>query len=998
MRIAIIHLSDFHIKQRERFAQKKIDGITSALNVIGEVDDHLVVFSGDLSNSGNINEFKQSRFLFGSIINSIKQKNGNKFVNLFIVPGNHDLCLPSNARKREQIQNAYEKGTIEDLLQDEFGYLDNFYTHSNINGHVPFDKIVSRQFCTYGEYKIQFNLINTAPFSTLEPNDKELHYFPTEKMHLLKKANDANLCITVMHHSYEWFNWNYKSDLEKTIVDNSEILLYGHDHREHTTTLSIDNSLNTWVSAAGEMKFSDVDFNDSFNIIVIDTETNGFDGYTFYWDKKEKIYIHKVIAKNKSLQNHSLYQTPLPSFVNSLKEDAYNLSSDFTKYFVFPKLVSKDKNEYGKRDVIGNIDEFATFIKNKRKIIISGATNSGKTTLLKYVFCSFVGKKVPLFLSVDSKTKLNPETFIKHLFEEQYGEDVALYEKYQQLDNDEKIIILDGWDLLHSSRSRTSLMSKLEQNFGYIILSTSGQQPNVIESIKSELSESSSYCELHIKPFFTEKRNELVRNICVQKNAYNDDQINDVNRLIDSLVQNNSDLFSLNPAFIIRYTNYFMQDPYHDYTKGEAVFSKIFEHELTQSIISLAKRSSVDEIFTTFEEIAGSMYKNRKDVLPIEEIRSIIDEYNSTYGVRVNPKDVIDIGVKAKIFKQLDDLSIYFYNKNHLSYFIAKYLIRVAQNEPADLSGIEYALTNICFGINSDIILFISYLMNNTKMIMSIMTCAGELLTPWKTLSFEEKNIGILHTTEQQEVLPPTEKEKKEYENIRESSEEKHCSENVVEARGLFEYNDEDIDKYPYRLQRAIKYTEMICKALPAFNSRLKLDQKKELVESIYNYPRKIVYAMLRPLDMNFDNLCKELEKFIEENEIKKRNGSEYTKKDIVEIIQDSARATMLSTFDHFAEISTSPKSLDLLLEKETKNISESIEKLMIIESSNNVDMLLKEAESLLKEHKKTEYEIMIKLIVRKHLLTNKELSFSKKQQLVDKIFGKGARKNFLLN
>ena len=86
MKVAIIHLSDFHIKDRERFERAKLNGIISSLNALGEVDEYLVVFSGDLANSGSINEYKQSRYLFAQLINGIKQKNNDKFVNLLMVP------------------------------------------------------------------------------------------------------------------------------------------------------------------------------------------------------------------------------------------------------------------------------------------------------------------------------------------------------------------------------------------------------------------------------------------------------------------------------------------------------------------------------------------------------------------------------------------------------------------------------------------------------------------------------------------------------------------------------------------------------------------------------------------------------------------------------------------------------------------------------------------------------------------------------------------------
>lgn len=998
MKIAVLHLSDFHVKASDRFLETKMNGLLSALNVLKGIDDYAIVFTGDLADSGQINEYRRARFLLNKILNGVKNKNNNNFVNVFVIPGNHDLCLPKDARERKYIQEHYERGAIETLINEESKYLENFYLYSNSNGRIPYDILLTKRFCSFGDYKIQFNLINTALFSTLEPNDKELHYFPSEKMYLLEKADDANLNITVMHHSYEWFHWNYKSDLEKTIINNSEFLLYGHDHREQATTISIDNSLDTWVSSAGEMKFTDETFVDSFNVIVIDTETNCFDGYKFNWDCKSKIYAHKLLSEKKSLQSHMSKLMPLPNFVKELKVDAYNLSDDFTKYFVFPKLVAESKNEFGKYETITTVEELKNIIGEKKKIVISGATNAGKTTLLKYMYCYLLKDKVPLYFSVDNKTRINTKNFIKRIFEEQYGEEPALFEKYEQLDNDRKVLILDGWDVMKASKAKNELLQKINESFEYVIVSANAQQTSVIDAIKEELIESSNFYEFHIKPFFTEKRNELVRNICVQKNSYNDVEINNVNRLIDSLVQNNSGLFALNPAFIIRYTNYFIQDPYHDYTKGEAVFSKVFEFELNRSIMAMAKKKDVDEIFTAFEEIAGYMYLNKKDILPIEEVRSVISEYNSSYGVEVNVKTIIEVGINAKIFKQMEDLSTYFYNKNHFAYFVAKYLIRAAQNEPADNTGMEYALRNICFGINSDVIMFVSYLLNNTKMIMSIAEYAGELLEPWKALDFHEKNIALLHYLPTSDVKSPTEEEKKNYEETKEKSEETHYQEDVVEAKGLFEYNDEDIDKYPYRLIRAIKYTEMMCKALPAFNSSLKVEQKKKLIESIYMYPRKIVYAMLRPLDYNAEFLCKDIMKFIDENDIKKKNGSKYTEKDVKEMLNDNARATMLSYFNHFAEFSTNTKSVKLLVDKEITDISENIMRLMIIENSNNTDLLLKEADGFLKKHKGSEYSIMAKLIVRKHLLTNKELPFDKKQQICDKVFGKAARKDLLLS
>lgn len=288
MKIAIVHLSDFHIHEGERLLDQKINGIVSALNVLGNVDDYVVVFSGDLSYSGQVNQFKQARPIFEKILKGIKQKNGNKFVNTFMVPGNHDLCLPPNARERKDIQEHYDNSTIEELLGTENSYLENYYSYSFVDGTAPQDIFINKKYCNFDDYKVQFNLINTAFFSTLLPDDKELHYFPDDRIKALTRDADTDLCVTVMHHSCEWFNWKCKSNLEKAVIDNSEFLLYGHDHRERTGSVSIDNSLDTWISAAGEMKFAELDYVDTFNAIVVDTSDNSFDGYVFNWDPESQ--------------------------------------------------------------------------------------------------------------------------------------------------------------------------------------------------------------------------------------------------------------------------------------------------------------------------------------------------------------------------------------------------------------------------------------------------------------------------------------------------------------------------------------------------------------------------------------------------------------------------------------------------------------------------------------------------------------------------------------
>lgn len=997
MKVAIIHISDFHVKTGDRFIKEKINKFLDSLNILGDVDDYVIIFSGDLAFSGQINEYKKSRYILGKIIAGIKQKNKGKFVEFLIVPGNHDLTLAEESRDRAYIQQYYDDDNIEFLIDDEIKLLDNFYTYSHVKNRVPNDKIIDRRYKSFGNYRVQFNLINTTLFSTLKPNDKELHYFPHEKLSRLKRRDNVNLCVTVMHHSCEWFNWKYKSELENTIIDNSEIIFSGHDHRGGTKTVVIDNDLNTWISCAGEMKFSTLDFQDSFNTIVVDTATNTFNGYTFEWNSKEKMFIHKVVRENKSLQNRIGELSPLPSFLKELKEDAYNSSEDFTNYFVFPKLISEHKKEFGKYEEMKTIEELLESINTNKRLLIFGESNSGKSTLLKYLYCIATRELIPLLLTIDSTTKVHSKNFIKRLFEDQYGDDPILFQKYQQSERTRRILIVDGWDRLRNSPNRKRLMQLIEEEFEYIVFSANDTKQSVVESIKDEINKEHSFQELHIQPFFAKRRNRLVRNICLLNSSYNDEEIERVNGLIDSLVQNNSSLFSLNPGFIIRYTNFFIKERYYDYSKSEAVFSKVFEHELHRSIIEVAKKADVDEIMVVFEDIAGYMYNNLKDTIKIEEIRTVVEKYNEEYGLKVKLSNVLDIGKRSKLFRETDDLSIYFSNKNYLAYFVAKYLLKRIQDEDKDWSGIKYALRNICFGINSDIVLFLTYLSNNTQLLLSIVDYAGELLSPWEEINFNQNSITFLYTSKPEEINAPTQEDHQRIKQQREDIEETQYN-SIVEAKGLFDYDENHIDEYPYSLIRAIKYTEMISKALPAFSSNLKLAQKQQLIEAIYSYPHKIVYAMLKPIDEEIEMICDELVAFAKDRKAEKQAGGPYSGDDIRNLVISFSKSVILSMYDHFSELCTSSKTIDLLLGKECTELNKQLQRLMIIENSRNTDAFIKEAEEIIKTSKDEVYNHLVKLVVRKHLLLNSNLPYNKRQQITDKFFGEAARKPMLIS
>lgn len=74
-----------------------------------------------------------------------------------------------------------------------------------------------------------------------------------------------------------------------------------------------------------------------------------------------------------------------------------------------------------------------------------------------------------------------------------------------------------------------------------------------------------------------------------------------------------------------------------------------------------------------------------------------------------------------------EDRGLYkFCNNNYLAYFIAS---EICANK--DLQAVQYCLKYSCFGINSTVLMFVTYLTNETSLIDAILTSATEASTEY---------------------------------------------------------------------------------------------------------------------------------------------------------------------------------------------------------------------------------------------------------------------------
>ena len=110
MKILFLHLSDAHLTQQTNLSEINTNAIVNSLSQMENFDECVLVFSGDIANSGNKNEYRVAGSIFGKILKGINDKyfDGKKHIPTLIVPGNHDNLVRNSDRKREEIIGFYK--------------------------------------------------------------------------------------------------------------------------------------------------------------------------------------------------------------------------------------------------------------------------------------------------------------------------------------------------------------------------------------------------------------------------------------------------------------------------------------------------------------------------------------------------------------------------------------------------------------------------------------------------------------------------------------------------------------------------------------------------------------------------------------------------------------------------------------------------------------------------------------------------------------------------
>nr|WP_318039527.1 metallophosphoesterase [uncultured Faecalibacillus sp.] len=996
MKILFLHLSDAHLREGTNLSQINANAIIRSLAQMGEFDECVLIFSGDIVQSGGENEYKVAGRLFSGIIKGINDRYFEKkhHIHVMVVPGNHDNLALNPDRKMEELKSYYTDKKLESHFNDELCQLNHFYTFANRNKCYYKGKIIDVRTIKVGYLNIKFNLINSAPFSLLgsDNGDKGMHYLPDREISKLDWSGKEDYTISVLHHGPEWFSDKTKEALYEKLYVNSDLILVGHEHYSKNEDKIVNGKHKVDISTGIALYGTDTEH--GFNAIILDTDAKKLKGYKYIYNgniyKPSKMPIlqnDKIIFKGKNRFRHTeKYEEYLLTDIDQREGDKY------MDYFVFPLLESKNINDELKNYSAPTIEKFIELLRTKKIISIEGSARTGKTILAKYL-CSYLSKEYsPILLTEDDFGTKDNNKIIRYALENQYGEDVD-YDDYEQMDALDKVLIVDRYDKISKNRWNDFFYAKKEE-FGHIILFCGiDWNINIKEKAIEELTEDSIFY-LKICPFYYTKRKELIEKICSNNKEQKIKDVGEMVTRINDEITNQIKFFQLTPDFIYQYVTYYLNFPYIKTQNDSNVFNKVFEGNITFRISRSTKEENVSEILTALDYVAHKIHFSKLYPLPNNDFEDAVNEYNSDYDNSLKPKLVYEVAIKANILKEITDkFAVAFCDENLLAYFVASHLNRKF-NEGRGSDELQYILNNICFGINGDILLFLSYITSNVQILNPIMESLINHMDSWDELDIDNKNVEYL-TKPMKPIkteLPDKEKKQKHEEeknNMEKEIVEERQQESDIES--LYSYDEKKVNSFGNKISKSINYLELVVKILPNFRHILTGEQKQNITNILYTYPNKLLYFMLKDIDINCEKIMDEIMR----KHPKTKRGLLITKDMLIKSLQNQSIAYILGIYDFIACTAASGKAIKELNEKfdYNKNTNYKIQNIMMEENIGNFVALSEKAEKL---YNKTELGIvkqMLISIMRKYFLTHNVVLTGNAQHVVSIFFKESEQK-----
>ena len=837
MKVALVHLSDLHLKQNEDidvnlfcdFLKNKFDSKTQLI----------LCWTGDMTHNGSETQFEKFENLLNKIFALLNSYYENNVI-FMPVPGNHDIDLSGNFRNYKSIQDAIHSKDI-DVIEKQ--YREEFlYCAPALNFCKKFDcfktsNIFDCKKFIFGDVHLNFVLINTSPFSSKKHEDKDFHYFTkSEDLPNLTKNDNKTITFVLSHHRADWFEEESEKVFNDYIKDKSSVYIHGHDHDINTMQVYQKNEQHLTL-CGGQMEISHNKLIGEFNILAFDTnDAFVMTNYSVKFNKEFEKFICDFNGEFEVVNKLKLRLFNKKFISRFFSVDDLFAGFDIRKLFVMPLLdpiFSENSQLFEFSDVID-------FFEKNKSIHLTGDSGQSKTTIAKMIFNYYLGSKWIIYFDEKNLNANNFSSSLKETFFEQYDGDEELFKVFNEANKDDKILILDGLENLNTS-TKIENFKNFKQKFGYVVLtSIDKDDKNIIDENEDILKNYIIYRSLGIS---LKQREMLITKICLNKDIDNEEIIQKIISSVEASLALSSSLDLTSPTMIILLTNEIIDKKMYEERRTSDAFSIVFEYNVNNLLVKCGKKAELSAYNLVLSELAYSVFKKHSEIyFCSEDILISLKEAKKHHShIDFDFQHAMDVFTKSNIIVKTKSDSYKFSRNSFLSYYAAK---KICSNIKKGITDdIKFILDDITYGLNSDIFLFVIYIHKDLEIISSVSKKLNDALKDIPEINFEEKNILILkkETNFPAENIKQLETRQQLVQRL-DSNEKARMKKNAKKEEKIFEKIE--YSSLMNSVLTATKLIEILSKVVSGFDEDIEDDLRKVYLDQVLKSSLKILFLI----------------------------------------------------------------------------------------------------------------------------------------------------------
>lgn len=886
MRLAVLHLSDIHIQTADDPILKHARDIARACYPsVHKCDACLIVVTGDISSSGATTEYEIAEaFLLG--IKQHLEDEGCPFVDIFLVPGNHDCVLRPESRARtllierilESPQEANDASVIEFCTKAQDNYFE-FRKRITVSPPKLQTKLWSEYQLDLAGASIRISAINASWMSRIPEAPGTLVY-PTEAFEECA-AEPSDLRLALIHHPLNWYTQNTYHPLRRLLRSRATAILSGHEHVHNSGLVSETGTGESLFFESGALQPRQSGLPHSFALLDFSLEENCVTSSTFEIRAGEvkgtgqaTLSLEAASVKHSNqleitqeFQSHLL--DPGGTFIHPDKDRL-----ELDDVYVYPALREHINDASSAGEDIPSKSLLSEDHRDSR-ILFLGEDRGGKSTLLKTAFRMYHEQGlVPVLLS-GSEFRSSSTKEIQKRIQAQIATQYVHPETVARTERERKIALLDDLDRIRGgAKALPALINAIERDFAGVILTadtgfrlTELLQPEAIDAL-------SNYKTYKIQQFGYELRHELVKRWCLCGPVSTKQQLDE---RVDALEQQ---LETITRRYLVPWQPFYLLVLLQSCERNQVGelqgggFSHYYQYLITSSMRDVGvKTEQLDELFNYLSQLAW-LYKSA-EAREVDFVQ--LREFNRAFSERYISVDLaprLELLCRAKILTRRGD-SIAFSYPYIYFFFLGNYLAENLQ-DPSMRALVQSWCEQLYRRENGYTILFLAHHRNDRWVIEQVAAALRKCLDGQKPMTFDGEVDGINRLVDATPELvmdaPDVDKNQVEVRKLRDKLEPtKEADESEELANDIEMFRNWNL---------LLKTAEILGQILKSYYGSLEKSLKAELLREVFDGPLRLLRSFIETAASEPDQLAKAIRAAVE----KSNPNAEFTEKDIREM------------------------------------------------------------------------------------------------------------------